>query len=282
VADLVDVFHRSLEELYARRCRAPLPRNPTAVAALLDHQLRTDPEGTWVAEAADGVVGFAASHRRDRSWFLSFLFVAPGQQDRGLGRALLRACLPPAGHRERLATCAEADQPVATGLYARHGMVPRVPVYLLSGPLAPEALPALPSDVEVAPASPEVLDGIDRLVLGYARPEDHAMLRASGRSAWLLRDMPGQPIGYGYAQPSGRLGPVAVLAPGHLPAMIGFLARTVEPRGDRQVLVPGPAVHVLPALLAAGLRIDGVPAVYCATWSGPAFDRYLPMSFALL
>jgi hypothetical protein len=35
-------------------------------------------------------------------------------------------------------------------------------------------------------------------------------------------------------------------------------------------------------LLAAGLRMDGAPAVYCTDGPGPRLDRYLPMSFALL
>ena len=39
---------------------------------------------------------------------------------------------------------------------------------------------------------------------------------------------------------------------------------------------------VLSYLLGAGMRFEGTPAMYCADHAGPRFDRYLPMSFALL
>ena len=45
---------------------------------------------------------------------------------------------------------------------------------------------------------------------------------------------------------------------------------------------PGQAIEVLRPLLAVGARIDGSPAIYCSNGPGPRFDRYLPMSFALL
>ena len=47
-------------------------------------------------------------------------------------------------------------------------------------------------------------------------------------------------------------------------------------------MVPGVAITALRPLLAAGLRIDGTPAVYCSEGRGPRFDRYIPMSYALL
>jgi hypothetical protein len=46
------------------------------------------------------------------------------------------------------------------------------------------------------------------------------------------------------------------------------------------VIVPGPASELFAALLHVGLRIDGPPAVFCASWQGPAFDRYVPINFA--
>jgi hypothetical protein len=89
-------------------------------------------------------------------------------------------------------------------------------------------------------------------------------------------------LGYGYAQGSGRIGPVAAIDPEILPALLGHVVRHVPVLEGRQALVPGSAVGALAALLRAGLRLDGTPAVYCAERPGPHLDRYLPMSFALL
>jgi hypothetical protein len=73
--------------------------------------------------------------------------------------------------------------------------------------------------------------------------------------------------------------PVAATAGPAGPA--GQLVRAVPHRG-RQVVTPGAARAALEPLLAAGMRLDGTPAVYCAERPGPRLDRYLPMSFALL
>ncbi len=74
---------------------------------------------------------------------------------------------------------------------------------------------------------------------------------------------------------------MAARDPASLPFVLGVLARRVRPADGWQAIVPGPAASALPRLLAAGLRIDAVPALYCADHPGPLLDRYLPGSFAL-
>ena len=59
----------------------------------------------------------------------------------------------------------------------------------------------------------ELVEAIDRELLGLrTRPADHAFLRRDGRRGFALRGRPRRAsLGYGYAAPSGRLGPVAAL-----------------------------------------------------------------------
>jgi hypothetical protein len=240
----------------------------------------TDPRSCLAAVEDERVVAFGMLHRRDDVGFVAFLFVLPERQGRGFGRALLEAAHEAAGRPSRTAVCVEADQPVATGLYAARGLLPRVPLYLLRGPLDPRVLPALPGGIRAAPLDHRRVAGLDAEVLGHRRPFDHAWWAASGRG-WQVEDADGELLGYGYGQPSGRLGPVAARDPASLPLLLGVLARAVRPPDGWQVIVPGTAGAALPVLLAAGLRIDGVPAVYCADHPGPRLDRYLPASFAL-
>jgi hypothetical protein len=240
-----------------------------------------------VADDRGLVVAFGVVMVREGDAFLSFLFVLPPWQGRGLGRAIVSACLDGAGTTVRLATCAEADQPVSTGLYASLGLTPREPVYLLRGTLDEEALPRLPAAVLARPIGAEALSPsgaiseLDLRLLGYRRAHDHAFWAAGGRLGWLFEGEAG-PLGYGYAHPSGRIGPVAAAEPGWLPAILGHLVRSVPVLEGRQAVVPGVASGALLALLSAGLRLDGTPAVYCTDRPGPQLDRYLPMSFALL
>lgn len=305
----VDCYYRASEALLQARGETPWPRNPPALARLFEHLVTSDPECAVVAVSGavpgDGeLVGFALAHRRADRWLLGFLFVLPDWQGGGLGRALVEATLPDDHARWRLGVCVEAVQPVATGLYASLGMVPRLPLYLLLGTLRtgalrerPDLLVATPfAALDPAPGEPgtgsplgpnalAAVGRLDRALLGGERPADHRLLRASGRLG-LVFHRPGTPpneaIGYGYVQPVGRIGPVLMTEPSLLEPALAELTTAVTPSDGWQVTVPGVAAHALGPLLAGGLRIDGGPAIYAADWDGPPFDRYLPMNSAIL
>ncbi len=127
---------------------------------------------------------------RDGDAFLSFLFVLPQWQARGLGRAVISECLHGAGQTARLATCAEANQPVSTGLYASLGLAPRVPIYLLRGALEGHALPRLPADVRARSVAADEVAPLDDQLLGYRRPQDHAFWSRAAAAAGCSR-LPG-------------------------------------------------------------------------------------------
>jgi GNAT superfamily N-acetyltransferase len=279
---MLDIFFTAMDDLDERRRRPAQPRNPPALEAYFRHLISTDPASSMVADDHGRRVAFGIVLVREGDAFLSFLFVLPAWQGRGLGRAVLRACLEGAGKTSRLSTCAEADQLISTGLYASMGMAPRDPIYLLRGELAATALPGLPAGVTVHHVDPARVAALDLELVGYRRPQDHAFWSIGERRGWMLEGKGGEVIGYGYAHPSGRIGPVAASQPELLPVLLGQLVRSVPVIEGRQVVTPGAARTALESLLAAGMRLDGTPAVYCAERPGPRLDRYLPMSFALL
>lgn len=305
-----DVFYVSVNELNRRTNQPPAPPNEAGMVTLFAHLLATDPSRAWLAQAPNGQVeGFAFAHLRQQTWFLSFLFVRPAAQAQGLGRRLLLRTFP---HDPGLAaddgtggasafpgvlgTCVDSVQPVSTALYAGYGLVPRVPLFTCIGRPRPGRSPALPSTVErltfeQLSGSPdndaalaEAVDAIDSEVVGHTRQEDHGSWRVSRREGSLFRDRTtGMPLGYGYVQATGRLGPVAVRDPGLLPAVVGALMGVLQPAGEWQVFVPGIAGRTLVALLAAGLRLEGTPAIHCSSRPhGVDLTRYIPASFALL
>jgi GNAT superfamily N-acetyltransferase len=281
IASVVDVFWTALDDLGARNGRPPTPRNPAALEELVRHLAATDPASSIVADDRGRIVAFGIVHTRGEDAFLAFLFVLPTWQGRGLGRSILATCREAAGRPPRWATCAEADQPVSTGLYAMSGLAPRAPLYLLRGAMSPPDLPHLKPGLRPRRLAPDDCVALDGELLGYQRPDDHAFLVRSGRQGWAVEDERGAVVGYGYVQSSGRLGPVAVMDAALLPGLIGHLTRSVVVPDGWQAVVAGTSV-ALPLLLEHGLRIDATPAIYCADHEAPAFDRYLPMSFALL
>lgn len=291
----LDVFYAALDELHARLGQPPILRNPDALGRVFEHLASTDPEHCWLAEDGGRVVGFGMAHQRDDHWYLGFLFVLPEWQSRGVGRAVLERCLPHMTERPstRLSVAVEAIQPVSTALYAQYGMVPRVPLYVMTGDVKPGALPDPRAGMAAAGVEPVafkalddpqavalVIDALDRQICGYARPQEHGFLAVPDRLGFLYRQG-SQSVAYGYVQPSGRIGPICTTDPRLFGVILGHLVSAVRPGGGWQAIVPGPATEAFVPLLRAGLRIDGGPAIYCGTWDGPQFDRYLPMNFAL-
>jgi GNAT superfamily N-acetyltransferase len=291
-----------------------VPADNPSLRSLHAHCLATDPERFWVATVPDEepeagvseagraasagpdrVVGFASAVRRGPVWFLSMLFVQPGWQLGGVGRTLLAHVLPAPPEEPTLVTVTDAAQPISNGLYASHGIVPRLPMFNLVGrPTRPEALAGLPGGVRAermaadgaAGDGSEELTGqvaeLDREVLGFAHPEDHAVIQAQGRVGFAYRDGEGALLGYGYASEIGRLGPLATRDPSLHPAIVAHLLGAVVPRGASAVWVPGEAAATTQMLVRAGLRMEGFPVLLCWTRPFADFARYVPISPGLL
>jgi len=293
---------------YMARLNRPLP-SPylDPLVALLKHLLATDPERFLVAVRSpaerggrDEIVGFGIAVQREHVWFLSQLYVLPHEQGKGIGRALLTQILPtvPAGRVAGdeagngdhtpgiLAMCTDSAQPVSNGLYAKFGIVPRIPVFNLVGTPNPSMLGRLPAGIEAVPFGRHdptaTIGSIDRAVLGYAHEVDHAFLRASGRTGFIYTSDDGMPVGYGYSSEAGRFGPIALLDETLTAPVIGHLMNAIRPRGATTAWIPGSNDRAMVALLRAGLRIEGFPALLCWTRPFGHFESYLPASLALL
>lgn len=293
-ADLLDchrIWRDALDAYLGRLGFPPLPEDNPSVRRLHAHAFATDPGRFLVAELTNRageshVAAFGSAVERGPLWFLSMLFVEPGEQARGLGRALLERMLPLPLEGRVLATCTDSAQPIANGLYATLGIVPRMPMFNLIGRPQPGfAWPALPDGVTgervVDPTrwrDGAELNDFDRTLLGFAHPEDHRFIQEEPRHAFAFRGTDGGLLGYGYAGEIGRVGPIAVADRGLLTPVLGHLLAAVEPRGASAVWLPGAADDVLATAINAGLRIEGFPIL--AGWSRPFtdFTRYVPIS----
>jgi GNAT superfamily N-acetyltransferase len=285
------IWRDGINDYLRRLNQREIPDDLAAISRLHAHLLATDPATFVVAVRAGLVIAFGAAIRRADAWFLSMLFVEPGEQGAGLGRALLERILPADGD-PALATATDSQQPISNALYAKYGMVPRMPLLSLVGrPAGREPFGALPAGVEAVPLDDpssdgdvqlaQAIDALDREVLGFAHPADHRFLRLEGRRGFLFRDGD-QVLGYGYAGESGRVGPIAVRDEALLAPALGHVLTAVEPRGASALWVPGLADRAVVPLLRAGFRLDQFPVLLC--WNRPFADfrRYVPISPGLL
>jgi GNAT superfamily N-acetyltransferase len=304
------IWRTAINDYLMRVAQPEIPNDLGAILRLYDHLRTTDPVTFVVAERVEGGPGDATQRAdppidafvsvvvRDSLWFLSMLFVLPHAQGRGLGRRLLDAVSRNGRGADAVrATATDSLQPISNALYASLGIVPRLPLFRLVGlPDRRGALPTMPADIEIA-AFEEVradadgigsaallgeLNALDRDILGFERPADHAFLAGEGRRGFLYCDRAGAARGYGYTSESGRVGPIVVADQGLLGPVAGHLVQAVEPRGAFGIWVPGAAAEAMVPLLRAGLRIDGFPTILC--WDRPFADwsRAVPISPGLL
>ena len=310
------IWRVGIEDYQARLNQPSMPEDLAPLRRLLTHLLTTDPERFWVAcqgGEEGALIGFSNASLREGLWFLAMLFVDPAAQADGVGQALMDRAQagrdtdpggpavpsPDAPLDSGIHTwgmCTDAVQPISNGMYAKRGMVPRVPIWRLFGEVRRwSAVPSLPAGLVAVPFErveqegtdgvrrlAATLDELDRELLGAAHPVDHAYLRREGRVGFLAREAAGRTLGYVYGSGVGRLGPVAAIEPGLLPALIGTAIRETPVLGSVAAWVPGTAANAMRAFLDAGLRIDGFPGMIC--WSRPdhPFERYLPISLAIV
>jgi GNAT superfamily N-acetyltransferase len=274
---VVDTINDLTERHGFGRMASPSPRRFESFC------LADDARGLWTAED-DGVpVGFAWSWVRDEFWFLAQLFVEPGLQSGGVGRELLRRTLDHADHSDvkQRALITFAFNTVSQGLYIRHGFAPQFPIYLMSvprdgisgrirGPL--DVTPLDGSNNEAA-----ALSEVDRLALGFARGEHHAVLAGEpGMRGFGLHEAD-RLVGSFYISEGGHIGPLAVASSDHIEAT--FSAALAVAAGGRSTsvscFVPGSNSGVLRSAMDHGMRIR-FPMLMMSTGDLGGWPRYVP------
>jgi GNAT superfamily N-acetyltransferase len=156
------------------------------------HFLRTDPEGSWVAEDESAIVGLSQSFVREGYWVLSQLATVPGRQGAGVGRELVHLALTH-GDPASPGTIQCSRDPKAMALYASFGFALH-PVVAGWG-LVRRGGVERPHDVVrfepdgVTERELALVTAIDRAVRGSARTQDvESMLTQPGTRLLLHRD----------------------------------------------------------------------------------------------
>ncbi len=145
--------------------------------------LKDDPDGLWVAEDGGDILGFAWSWVCDDVWFLAQLFVDPARQGDGIGNKLLELTMEHArtSGAAHKALITFTFNRVAQGLYMRHGLFPKMPIYYFNAARERVTLglpePPLRSMViDNSSAMMEKLAEIDVLAIGVSREKHHRYL----------------------------------------------------------------------------------------------------------
>jgi GNAT superfamily N-acetyltransferase len=261
--DAERVVQEAGNELPVRHGRQPWPAPPPI--AFPKFCLADDPDGLWVAEHGDTIVGFGFSWMTEKFWFLSQLFVRPETQAKGVGQALLSKTLMQAegnGATNR-ALITPAYNIASTGLYLNNGLYARELLYRVAAPAQAVARSLINAGYDATPIAPwpeprEWMAEIDEALLGLRRDLHHRFLLGGGTERGVRVERTGGLAGYAYISAEGHVGPLAIAPDADAKAVVTTALRCALASGPSRVsmIVPGGADVVMQAVLALGFRIE--------------------------
>lgn len=246
--------------------------------------LEDDPDGLWVAEDKGEIVGFGFSWVCNDLWFLAQLFVSPRQQGSGLGNELLKRTLHHAEKRgsTNRALITFAFNRMSQGLYIRHGLFPRLPLYLFSAPrealrgrLAGAQFRCEPLDKSAGRLRD--LNAIDAQVLATSREKHHGFLMDEDGTRGVAFHEGNDCVGYAYVSSSGHIGPLAVVRPEAMDTAFRTALNIATDSGASNVsaFLSGTNEAALTLAIGCGMRITFPMMVMSARPFGD-WGLYLP------
>ncbi|MBB5575116.1 MULTISPECIES: GNAT family N-acetyltransferase [Rhizobium] len=246
--------------------------------------LNDDPDGLWVAEDGGELLGFAWSWVCGNVWFLAQLFVDPARQGQGIGNELLGRTVEHARKSGAVhkALITFTFNRVSQGLYMRHGLFPKMPIYLFNAARerVMQELPAPPLRaiaIDGSAATMKKLAEIDSRAIGASREKHHRYLLDDPTTTGVLLCAGSDCVGYSYLASSGHIGPLAVTRPDFLHDAFTTALKLAADRSAENVsaFLPGTCDSVLSLAVKQGMRIT-FPMLLMASPEYGDWTQYLP------
>jgi RimJ/RimL family protein N-acetyltransferase len=272
----------SINDLTERHGFGPMASVRPAAFQLFS--LNDDPRGLWIAENDGEIVGSAFSWVCGDLWFLAELFIAPRMQGSGIGSELLRLTLQhadqTAAHIKALITF--SFNTVSQGLYIRHGMFPRLPVYMFN--IDRDMLVSQPHGArmkyrrtEASSSDLSALAAIDLSVLGVSREKHHKYLLGDSAMKGFLLYEGDDCIGYTYVASTGHIGPLGLRNHGDMEDAFSTSLNIAAEGQSNQIsaFLPGSSEAALQVAAEYRMRIV-FPMVLVSNREFGDWRRYLP------
>jgi hypothetical protein len=217
-------------------------------------------------------------------WFLAQLFVAPGHQGRGIGNELLQRTLE---HARKAGAIKKAlitftFNRVSQGLYIRHGLFPKMPIYFF-GAARERVMAGLPDAplrsiaIEDTAAHMKSLAEIDAHAVGVPREKHHRYLLNDPATKGVMLCAGSECVGYAYISSDGHIGPLAVARAEVLGDAFTTALKMAADGGSEQIsaFLPGTCDSALSLAVKHGMRIT-FPMLLMASPGFGDWTQYLP------
>lgn len=164
----------------------------------MEHILRHDAGGCWVAEDGSGLIGVSVGMKRDLTWILATFVVRPGLQGRGVGKQLFDASVAYGDGCLRGMLAGSAD-PKAARRYRLAGFTMHPAMFFL-GTVDRALLPVVERVRDGSAGDVDLMNSVDRQVRDSAHGVDHELLTMMYRLVVVDRTTGS---GYAYVEPGG-------------------------------------------------------------------------------
>jgi hypothetical protein len=217
-------------------------------------------------------------------WFLAQLFVDPAQQGRGIGTELLKLALE---HARKSGAAHKAlitftFNRVSQGLYIRHGLFPKMPIYFF-GAAREQVMAGLPEPplssiaIDDTAAHMKRLAEIDARAVGATRAKHHRYLLNDAGTTGVMLCAGSECVGYTYIGSNGHIGPLAVTQANFLGDAFTTALKMAADRSSEKIsaFVPGTCDSALSLAVNHGMRIT-FPMLLMASPGYGDWTQYLP------
>jgi hypothetical protein len=228
----------------------------------------------WVAENAEGIVGYARSMEHSGVLDLTEYFVLPNEQSAGVGRELLARAFPKSDARYRVIVSTLDER--ALHRYLKAGVYGRFPIkYFYRKAEKVE----VKTDLAIEPMHMDLhledINRVDQHVVGHVRGTIHRWV-ATTRTGYIYKRA-GEVVGYGYV--GGGNGPFAVLDENDLPAVLAHaesqMAEQGEEFGAETPLINRKAIEYF---LGRKYQMDSFTVLFMSNAPFGRFENYLCFS----
>ena len=236
--------------------------------------LASDPDGYFCAVEDGRIRGMVSALVRGRVWYLSMFFVLPGDQGRGVGRALLECALAYGEARgaDVRCVCSSLDSR-AQARYVMAGMAPRWPIYRLDGDAAAVARFTTRVGLDSrAQELPHDLGAAEKLMAEVFCDRAHDLVHWRGDGGTAVTIERGGELAAFAFRHGERIGPAAGRDE---TALLQAVAAAAHGDGSVTMRVPGVCASLLEALVSSGFQIK-IPAVFLSSRPFGRPELYLP------
>jgi ribosomal protein S18 acetylase RimI-like enzyme len=247
--------------------------------------LKRDGDTMYCAWKGKKLVGFAGAYVNGKQWYLSWLFVHPNVQDKGIGHKLLeKVWRDKKGMTHSL--CTFAFNPQAIGLYSKFGMAPLCDLpWMKANPRKIKKLESTGLKIIDTPTAGDFrwINHLEAKIRGYSHPQHWRIWSKQEPFKVYIFRKRGKRVGYCMIVRKNFIAPVGVTSEKYMIDAVTEAIRLTNPEKNEKISlwVPSLNIPLYKYLIDIGFRVDELE-IFMSDSPYIDWSRYVPATLAIV